>query len=502
MLSICSVVKADLLEDFRNNAVKNLNEFREAKGKDLEDFRRRINEEIAVFMSQPWKLVKSTPELEIPVDPPPVPIKINMDTMKQRLPRPLIINKVINIPLPPPQPQPVEPILEIEREPEEPVTEPGPFKRDPCFETIFYGTKFSFRTPDLSNYQLKRKNPNGFADAWRLLNNINTNNLIIDCLAQREEKALCDWAYLKLVQLISSELFPENSTSATLLAGFIMLQSGYRVRFATDGQNRLHLLYSPTGIVYNVPSIYIDGFTYYLATEYDRNDLNYKVCDFMYPGEKQLSFEISRTMLLDYEPSETRNVTVYSHPDIKISVTTNRNLIDFYDTYPAATIDKNSYTLWAIYANTPVSDELRRDLYPTIKEAIQGKSQEEAANLLIHLAESFPYGYDSEIWGRDRAFFMDESWFYPLSDCEDHAINFTRLIRDILGLEAVLVYYPGHLASAVAFTDPNVEGDYVMHRGKKFIICDPTIFYANVGTTMMGFDNSNAILIDLMGGQP
>ena len=37
------------------------------------------------------------------------------------------------------------------------------------------------------------------------------------------------------------------------------------------------------------------------------------------------------------------------------------------------------------------------------------------------------YGYDDEIWGKDRLFFADETIHYPFSDCEDRAILFSRL---------------------------------------------------------------------------
>lgn len=505
LLLAISPVHADLLKQFRDSAASELNKFREDKKGGLEDFRRRVNEDIATFMSQPWTTVKVTPKIESPVDPSPDPIHIDMDTVKPKVPQPIIIKEIIKTPIPIPQPKPIEPIIEIEPVNPEPV-EPNddkpaidvaPIIRENYLDVTLYGTKFAIRQPDLSNYRLKGNNPTGFADAWRSLNNTSTNNLIIDCLALREEKALCDWAYLQLIQTISRQLFPDNQTKATLLSGFLLSQCGYRIRFATDSRNRLHLLYSPTGTVYQVPSFNVDGYNYYIADEFDKTDLNYRMCNFKCPDEKQLSFEINHAIRLDYEPSQPRKIKIHNHPEIEISVTTNRNLIDFYDTYPVATVGENMYTQWAIYANTPVSPELQRDLYPVLEEALKGKTQKEAANLLIHLAESFPYGYDNQIWGQDRAFFMDESWYYPLSDCEDHAIHFTRLIRDLLDLEAVLVCYPGHLATAVAFTDPDIIGDYVMQRGKKFIICDPTIFYADVGTTMTGCDNNAAVLIDL-----
>lgn len=493
---------ADVLDEFKNKASAGLNEFREDKYRDLESFRRRINEEIATFMSQPWTPVKITPEIDPPVDPSPDPVHIDMDTITHKNPLLIVIKHIVTVPDPSPQPLPVEPIIEIAPEPvdpmpDDPVIDPAPIIKDNCLDVMLYGTKFTLRYPDLSNYRLNGNNPAGFADAWKSLNSTSTNNLIIDCLKQREDKALCDWAYLQLIQATSDKLFPDEPAKATLLSGFLLSQCGYRIRFATDSRNRLHLLYSPTGRVYQVPSFNIDGYSYYVATDFDKSDLNYRICNFKCPGEKQMSFEITRSIRLDHEPAQTRKIAVHNHPELEINVTPNRNLIDFYDAYPVATSGKNEYSQWTIYANTPASPELQKDLYPVLREAVKDKTQKEAANLLIHLAESFPYGYDSQIWGRDRAFFPDETWHYPLSDCEDHAIHFTRLVRDILDLDSVLVCYPRHLAAAVAFTDPDIEGDYVIHRGKKFIICDPTIFYADIGTTMTGCDNADAVLIDL-----
>ena len=92
---------------------------------------------------------------------------------------------------------------------------------------------------------------------------------------------------------------------------------------------------------------------------------------------------------------------------------------------------------------------------------------------------------------------MEESWQYPYSDCEDHAVNFTHMVRDILGLDACLVYYPGHLSSCVALTEGDVQGDYIDYNGIRYTVCDPTYFFAGVGKTAPSNDNSQAILVPL-----
>lgn len=100
------------------------------------------------------------------------------------------------------------------------------------------------------------------------------------------------------------------------------------------------------------------------------------------------------------------------------------------------------------------------------------------------------------ICGGDRAFFAQETLYYPYSDCEDRAILFSRLVRDLVGLDVVLLYYPGHLATAVAFNE-NVTGDYLVYNNRKYIVCDPTFINAGVGRTMPDMNNQQAQIIAL-----
>jgi hypothetical protein len=107
------------------------------------------------------------------------------------------------------------------------------------------------------------------------------------------------------------------------------------------------------------------------------------------------------------------------------------------------------------------------------------------------------------MWGHDRAFFAEETLFYPYSDCEDHAILFSRLVRDLLHLPVVLVYYsspasPPHLATGVKFSEP-LKGDnqdrLVMQSGDTFYICDPTNYVPKPGVTMREMKNNRAQVI-------
>ena len=109
---------------------------------------------------------------------------------------------------------------------------------------------------------------------------------------------------------------------------------------------------------------------------------------------------------------------------------------------------------------------------------------------------AFEYKTDDEVWGCERSFFPEETLYYPYCDCEDRSIFFSRIVRDLLGLDVVLVHYPGHLATAVHFpaTSP---GDKISVNGAQFTICDPTFKNASAGRTMPGMDNSTAKIVIL-----
>lgn len=497
----------DEFEAFKRKTAREYEAFKDKVNQEYEQFRRQANEEYANFMAQPWKKIELKPAEKTPERPSPKPLIINRDNVPTPRPKPedkpsprpiaedttiaqpskpIVIDKVIDVPTQP-QPKPVEPIRDN-------IPQETPLKVK-TLKVPFYGAECELRSSDFKDFRLKGNSTKDFANGWKYLNSDITNNLVIDCLKARENLHLCDWAYLQLISEVADRLC-KSDNDKTLLMGFIFCQSGYKMRFGRSQDGRLHLFYAPTGLVYNTPHLYIDGQDFYLyGKRYDTLEA-YEVCNFSFPKEQNMSFAINIIPNLGYSPSSVRTVRAEKYKDISASVSVNKHLIDFYNTYPDATLTSDPNSKWLIHANTPASPELKKDLYPALKKAIEGKNGKEAVEILLNFAQSFPYGYDEQIWGWDRAFFPDESWCYPKSDCEDHAINFTRLVRDLTGLDTALVVYPNHVAAAVAFAE-EVAGDYVIYKGKRYTICDPTVFYANVGRSMTGVNNASAVLVEL-----
>lgn len=476
-------LRAEDPDEWFRNAEKEYEEFVKDANESYNSFRDKVNREYADFMAHPWTPVKTVDPVPRPDIPEPGPTVVPDDEDPlPAIPKPVIIIETVPEPTPAPRPQPVEPIA------------PGPVI--PGVEPIkmeVYGTYTEVPGADLSTFRISGSNSAAFAEGWRKLSSKNTNNLIKGCLNVRDSLRLPDWYYILYVDAIAAALTSADSNEHTLLMGYLLNQSGYDIRFVYESDSaKLHLIFSSYGTFYDRARYRLDNGWYYA---YTRPKGLVTVCDFRTPGEQKLSLDIPRLPNLKFKPGKERRIEVYSHPELVLNVTTNQNLIDFFADYPYAALGESEDSRWSVHAQVATSDEIKNDVYPALREAVKGLSQYDAVNLMLRVAQSFPYEYDDKIWGKDRTFFMEESWYYPYSDCEDHAINLSHLVRDILGLDTALVSYPGHLSAAVAITDGSAKGDYLIHNGKNYTVCDATYFYAPAGSTASAYNNAKARLI-------
>ena len=180
--------------------------------------------------------------------------------------------------------------------------------------------------------------------------------------------------------------------------------------------------------------------------------------------------------------------TLTSTRNISTTVEVDRNLIDFYNDYPV-----NSQ--WGYYSSASLSEEAKASLYPILELYTLEESKAEAANLLLNFVQTaFEYKTDDEQFGYERPLFGDETFFYPYCDCEDRSILYSILVRDLLGLDVVLLNYPEHLATAVKFKE-EVSGDYILLDDGKYVVCDPTYIGASIGEAMPSYHNEKARII-------
>lgn len=341
---------------------------------------------------------------------------------------------------------------------------------------------------------MRSANENAAADMWNEMQKEEYIRLVSSCLKVKRDLTLCDWAYFKFTNMVSKQIFG-NSNEAVMLNAFILNQSGYKLRLGRSNNNILHLLVSVSDDLYGYVYFTLDGTHYYLTDDSQENSMYILDCQF--PNEKSLRMNITTENHFALDASEPILLQSKRYPDVSVSISVNKNLMRFYCDYPHSYKRNDQYSHWSFYANTPISDKVKKTLYPKLIKAISGKTQCEAANILINFVQTaFEYMKDEDFWGYERSFFPDETLYYPYSDCEDRAILYSRLVRDLLGLKVVLLYYPRHLATAVEFTE-HVSGDYLNVEGHKYIVCDATYINMPLGHTMPDMDNSKAVVVML-----
>ena len=393
--------------------------------------------------------------------------------------KPILVKKeVIKVPKPAPAPEPLAPV-----EPKEEI----PYTQS---SITFYGTKVSVGFPSNETFKLAGLSEKQLAKAWTQLSTEAYDVTLNNVLAVRKKLALCDWGYVEMLQAVSEKKYGKTN-EAVFMQAFLLSQSGYQLRLATD-DNKLYLLIATENNMFSLPFFILDNTKFY-ALNCKSRELS--ICKAKFDKEKAISLQLRQEQKLATNNTEPRQLT--SKYGVKAQVSVNKNMIDFFNDYPSSYIGNDATTRWAVYANTPLEKSIQETLYPTIKKAVAGLSERDAVNKILNFVQTaFVYEYDDKVWGGDRAFFATETLYYPYADCEDRSILFSRMVRDILGLDVVLLYYPGHLATAVSFTQ-DVKGDYLMHNNRKYIVCDPTYINAPLGRTMPGMNNQEARIIEL-----
>lgn len=458
------------------NFEERFNAFTQEAQNEYESFRDKANKNFSQTLKGQWEKFEVKPAIPKREDLTPVPPRPYNDRDHKGKPVVEVVPLVVPVSPIKVQPGPISPIQEV------------PHVSDKELKFRFYGLDCKVRIPQMLRTGLRGTESSQVSDAWTTLSsNKALNNTLRDCLDARTNYGLSDWAYLKYLDAVAKAAMP-NSNDATLLMAYLFSQSGYQMRLGSSGPG-LHMLIGTNHKVIGKPYYNMDGSYFFVYGEFPSS---LSISRASFKGETPLSLQLTGEQQLGDQLSEKREIKSKRYPEIVLSSQVPTALIEFFYDYPKSQIDNNYLTEWAMYANTPLNHHTKNAIYPTLKAAIAGGTELDKVNKLLNLVQTgFTYGYDNEIWGEDRPFFAEETLYYPYSDCEDRAILFSRLVRDLVGLDVALVYYPGHLATAVKFNE-DVSGDAMLINGQRFVVCDPTYMGAAVGRQMPNVDPSDA----------
>ena len=315
------------------------------------------------------------------------------------------------------------------------------------------------------------------------------NTLIQQLNDARTRMNLNDWGFYLLVKKTAEAINPDRNYSR-LLSWFLLTQSGYRIRVAyTD--NQIGLMFPSANTLYDIRFFTTDNIKFY-APEFNQNMVLTYSKDF--PGATRV-FDMNIYSPLNigdnYDSRQFR--FKYQDKEYDFAIKYNVNAIDFYKDYPLCDLK--------VHFDAAVSPKAKESMYDALKPPLERLSTAEAVNFLLNFVQNgFAYKDDLEQYGKEKFDFPEEDFYYPFTDCDDRAVLFSYLVKELLGLKVIGVVYPGHVATAVHFPEDE-PGDYITCKGEKYTIADPTYINAPFGLTMPGKNNAKAEIIEMLNGQ-
>ncbi|MEZ4774196.1 MAG: hypothetical protein R3D00_13515 [Bacteroidia bacterium] len=397
------------------------------------------------------------------------------------------------------------PDLRVNPEPEPPASPPDPKmeadvnQMDREVRLAYFGKQMALHYDSGMEFGMPGTlNTNAIADEWEKLEKTPYEFLVYQLSRQARDLKLNDWGFALLVNEMAKQIYPNDKNARTLFNWFILTKAGYIATVSYES-NQMYLMLPSKNVLYG--KSYLQGKDNKLyAIDLDGGNpelLRAKVFQAQHPeAKKVMDFQLKSAPLFT---GQSRKKTVnfsYAGKSYTVPLEVNTHLVDFYETYPFVDLD--------IYMSAPLSAPAHASMVVALQEIVKNmpvrpdqNREAEGVNLILRFVQTaFAYKPDNEQFGQERYLFGDETLYYPYSDCEDRAVLFAHLVKEIMGLEVVGLLFPGHAATAVKFTS-DVPGDFIRYQNKKYVICDPTYINADLGMVLPDVEGQSAKIVAL-----
>ena len=259
------------------------------------------------------------------------------------------------------------------------------------------------------------------------------------------------------------------------------MSMGYDVRLART-ERQLLLLVPFEQEVYEHCFIKIGDKDYYLFFDHLESDPNEKSvvypCD---PSKKDLGKGATFSLLFKDKAlnvaSDEDRLCDFDDGMIHVECPVNPCVVKMLRDYPLMDLQ--------CYASSVVLPQFRATIEEQLLPQLQGMSQCDAADALLHFVQ-YVFGYEDDLeqFGQDKVNFVEENFYYENNDCEDRSILYAFLVNTLLGLDVQLIQYPGHDCTGVRFTDCFTRGNGYYYGEDYYLICDPSYVGAPIGRCM------------------
>ncbi len=273
----------------------------------------------------------------------------------------------------------------------------------------YYGKEVKVHFADTKMVKVKKDKDSKIKKCITWLE-VATYETLKDCQEAKRDMALCDWAYVKLLDKVSEKVLG-NGNEAVIMMAVLMDRSGFDVRLAGDGAKKVALLFRSDALsIGTYKSVDVDGKRYFVYGDLAKE-----------PQVKDMSRHQGQAVSLKMERELDIKGFYADIPQFNYSDGTNRERM-----------------LLAL----PVAEAMVKDM----KSQVDGMKQ---MNAIKQLQNTVNFYYEED---------QRPTMLY-------------RLVRDVLGLQVESVLHQGQQVVGVCVTDDdNVEGDYVVKDGMHYVI--------------------------------
>jgi len=318
------------------------------------------------------------------------------------------------------------------------------------------------------------QNQKGISNFFDKVASSNYQPLIKNLKHLRNKMQLNDWGTYLLVLRTSQNIFKDKD-DAKLLSWFIFNKMGYAVKVGL-AKNHIVLMHYSKKTIYSTPNYSFGKKKFYVISNYAKGGVgtlySYKQ---NYPGaDKPINLSLKKLPNFTHDTKNKILSFKEFNKQYNIKYNYNQNIIDFMATYPQADYD--------VFFNAPIEEQSYKSIANGLKKYVDGKKASDAMNFILHFVQkSFKYERDDQQFGREKVMFAEETLYYQKSDCEDRAILYSYLMKELFGVYVVGIKYKDHMATALYIP---MSGDSVQKDSKRFIVADPTYINANIGQSM------------------
>ncbi len=342
----------------------------------------------------------------------------------------------------------------------------------------FYGNKLGFEVAGaFKQNKLTSPSETGVSNWFKRACDLDYQIITTQLLDYKSRFGMNDWGTFMLTKKIGEQLFAGDNDNSRLFSWFMMLQSGFDVKPGLQDE-KIIVLMAITNDVYEMPFTYLNDKKYYIYQGLPGAKLKAFKGEFP-DAEKAIDLNFYKTPTFASKPSLKPLKFSYNGNPFELKFAYDAGIVAFLNDFPQADIQ--------VYFDAAVSPYLKESAEASFMPIFSKMEESEKVNFLLNFVQNaFVYQTDDQQFKKEKFMLPDQVIHYPACDCEDRAVLFAYLVRNLVGIDVIGLEYPGHISTAVRFSKDQ-NGDFLLYKGNKFVVADPTYINAPFGMTMPDF---------------